>query len=115
MEDMDIEDMKFSALWVMDCGGKQDYDGGIITIRSRYWPGYPKPSTGTDEPPSAVSSVYIRFRGLYGPDEPDSKVLVQKWFKADTEAEVKAQVEAWAQAQYMKVAQILAAVFKVSE
>lgn len=94
------------AEWTDDCGGKKDYDGAIISISSRYWPrggGFmlldtSKPDAkwegGEKRPeikPSAVSSL------LLNRDNGDYTELARQEFEGDSEENVKAQVEKWAQ------------------
>ena len=93
------------AKWTPDCQGKQDYDGRLISISTRYWPsgggfhindvqGF-RLSTDSRIKPSAHTSIHLNFGE---PDEygyGDYRVLAEKEFTADTEAEVKVQVEAW--------------------
>ena len=95
--------------WTQDCQGKQDYDADLVTLSSRYWPrgggfhtydsqkrAWEGNEARPEIKPSAASSIYV------GEDE-----IVTAEFEADTEEEVKAQVETWAAE---KVALIRAAV-----
>lgn len=102
------EKFKLSAKWTDDCQGKKNYDAEILSISSRYWPrggGYmmvvsepgklPQFKDNDSRPelrPSAVSSLIIR----HGEDEEDIELASQE-FEADTQEEVQAQVETWAQ------------------
>lgn len=99
------------AMWTPDCQGKQDFDGPIISVSTRYYPG---PGGGgfmqmdisngssvtTTQPygpqPTAHAAIHLRV----GPREEHDGggnylIWKQKEFAAETEAGVKAQVEAW--------------------
>jgi hypothetical protein len=100
------------AVWTQDCQGKQDFDGPLFSISSRYYPG---PSGGGfmsvsnsgiggakietipyDSQPSAVSTIHLRLGPVENHDGGgDYYVWKRAEFTAPTEAEVKAQVEAW--------------------
>jgi hypothetical protein len=116
--------------WTLDCQGKQDYDGRLVTISTRYWPaggGFhtlntadglglrPSIETHPDLKPSANAAIHLE----YGPDadengfNADYIVLVDKDFEGETEAEVKAQVEAWVQEQFDTISNLLAAHYQV--
>ncbi len=107
--------MSTVARWTDDCSGKKDYDAPLISLSTRYWPrggshlvvhsvpGKPVKIEGGEERPeirpSASASILINFAedlGLSG-------VLANQEFEADTPEEVKAQVEAWAQARMDQV------------
>lgn len=97
------------AAWSNDCQGKKDYDGRLLSISTRYWPG---PSGGGamlldmdtgqcgtvayGPKPSAHAAIHINHGA---PDEPDGygdyTALCEAEFSGDTEEEVKAKVEAW--------------------
>jgi hypothetical protein len=116
--------MKPAARWTPDCQGKWDYDGRLVSISTRYWPrggGFhvydPKQAerglhpSYEDHPeikPSACASIHIKCGE---PDEngynEDYAILSKKEFEADTEAEVKAQVEAWVKSEYLKIVNCL--------
>jgi hypothetical protein len=65
--------MKPKIAWSPDCSGKQDYDGNILSVTTRYWPaggGYHifdtsraaeglRPSND-GSPPSAKASIIIQ-------------------------------------------------------
>ena len=70
--------------WSPDCQGKWDYDGVILRVSSRYWPG----NYRQDGRPSATSTILDAEREVAKQD-----------FVGDTEAEVKAAVEAWVREQ----------------
>ena len=113
---------KIAAKWTPDCSGKQDFDGRIISISTRYYPrggGFMlmnRTEDGVtieeneDRPeikPSASAAIHLDFFKFYdGEDEPDDDYieLVNADFEADTEEEVKAQVERWAQEQFEVIA-----------
>ena len=113
--------MKPYAMWTPDCQGKQSYDGEIISISTRYWPGPGgggamtfDPATGAfgtlpyGKRPSAHSSILLNI----GPREEhdgggDYLVWRDREFEADTEAEVKALVEAWVAEQMADVVALL--------
>jgi len=106
-----MKDVLSEIEWTNDCQGKQDFDGEILTLSSRYWPqggGYwafdqatGKEASNEDRPeilPSATSSILLLGEEIASQD-----------FKANTEAEVKAQVEAWARGQIERVIRIMKA------
>jgi len=120
---METRDYRTPAEWTDDCQGKKDFDGGLVELSSRYWPRggshivrNPDGSmTDGSHPsrqeirPSAISSVLLHFRGPDG--ETDVLRLAAESFEADTEAEVRAAVEEWAQAQMTKIVTVLVAAF----
>ena len=82
--------------WTLDCQGKQDFDASVVRLSTRYWPRgggfsifdgrqWHENESRPEIKPSAKCSIMWR-----------DDVLLEKEFEADTEAEVKAQVEAWA-------------------
>jgi hypothetical protein len=101
--------VKLDARWTNDCGGKQDFDGPILSLSTRYWPG-PEGGSGmvvtadagrttiADLPygpwPSATAEILLH----HGDEE--SITLREESFEAATEQEVKAMVEAWADSQF---------------
>ncbi len=95
---MNKKKLKIDAEWTNDCQGKKDYDGNIISISSRYWPS----NYQSNGKISAKSSLILRFS-----EYPEYITLVSKEFNGDTEAEVKHNVEIWAQEQYNKIVGIL--------
>lgn len=114
--------LKLDARWTDDCQGKKDYDGEILSISTRYWPrggGFQtfdsrKPELGLqgndarpDVKPSANSSLMVRYKDPDGGDLGDDLTLAEMYFEADTEQEVKAQVEAWAQVQMDRAVAVL--------
>lgn len=112
--------MKIDASWTNDCQGKQDYDGPILTLSTRYWPG---PEGGaamqvtaqggrveiSDAPwgpqPTATADILLHF------SDEDCTPLRTQDFTGATEADVKAQVEAWADAQFAEIQTLLLAHF----
>ena len=108
--------MQPCAAWSDDCQGKKDYDGRLLDISTRYWPGPAGGgsmtfNTGAQEfgarpygpKPSAKSSILLRHGE---PDEygyGDYLVWREQEFEADTEADVKAKVETWVAQQMVDV------------
>jgi hypothetical protein len=105
--------------WEPDCQGKWDYDGRILSVDTRYWPGPDgggamtfDTSTGVfgslpyGPKPSAKSSIILNA-AKNGDDYPGYHTWREKEFEADTEAEVKAQVEAWVNEQFNDIVSIL--------
>jgi hypothetical protein len=103
------------ARWTDDCQGKKDYDGRIISLSTRYWPrggGFHVLSKDHKEfalsedaaiRPSAHASIHLNFGE---PDEygyGDYRALAEMLFEADTEDEVKAQVEVWAKNKFEQI------------
>jgi hypothetical protein len=116
--------MKLSAQWTDDCQGKKDYDGPILSISTRYWPrggsflvfdsnnpqlGMQGGESRPHIKPSATSSLVINH------GEEDYLKLVTADFEAETEEEVKAAVEMWAQTQMDKAVMVLRAAFVDTE
>lgn len=107
--------MKPAAKWTPDCQGKQDFDGPLLSISTRFYPGpggggamlYDS-RTGVTKTvpygpePSAVASILFE----YG-EEGDYHVWRQQKFSALTEDQVKAEVEGWVAAQMADLAKIL--------
>jgi hypothetical protein len=109
------EKIKPCAKWTPDCQGKWDYDGRLISISTRFWPaggGFHYMDANTREfvlstdpeiRPSATASIVLNY------GEPDERGygqyrdLTKQEFEGETEAEVKAQVEAWVQEKFKKV------------
>lgn len=98
------------AEWTDDCQGKKDYDGDLVRLSTRYWPrgggfdifsresGWSNGSP--DIKPSATSEIFICTAGI-------DLTLAKKEFEAETEAEVKSQVEEWADRQYQRIVRAL--------
>lgn len=107
--------------WTDDCQGKKDYDPSIVSISTRYWPRgggfllfnshtgeFQENDARPDIRPSATSSLVIDYRQGEGEDAyVDHLDLAVAEFEADTEEEVKAQVEAWAQLQMDRAVAVL--------
>ncbi len=94
------------AEWTLDCQGKQDYDGEIISISTRYWPS----NYQSNKKVSAKCSLHLNFK-----DYPEYIELVSQEFEGDTEAEVKFKVEQFAQLQFDKVVGLLPKEFPQSK
>lgn len=105
------------AAWSNDCQGKKDYDGPLLRISTRYWPGPDGGGsmtfdTGTGKmgtlpygkQPSAKASILLLFGGE---NAGDYLVWREQEFEALTPAEVKAQVERWVQEQFNDVMRLL--------
>lgn len=106
-----MKDVLSEIEWTNDCQGKQDFDGEILSLSTRYWPqggGFWAfdPATGREESnedrpeirPSAKSSILLLGAEIASQD-----------FEANTEAEVKAQVESWARGQIERIVRIMKA------
>ena len=121
-----VLDMKPAARWTPDCQGNWDYDGRLISISTRYWPAgggfhiydpkqakrglHPSSEDFPEIKPSANAAIHINC------GEPDENGfnspyahLVEKEFEADTEQEVKADVEKWVAEQYARIVKCLMA------
>lgn len=103
------EDVPLDAEWKPDCQGKQDYDADLVQLSTRYWPrggGFSIFNTATGEfadndarpeiKPSAKASILIQ-----------GEELASARFEGDDEAEVKAEVERWAQQQFNDIRRAL--------
>jgi len=114
--------MKASAKWTDDCQRKKDYDGEILTISTRYWPrgggmgiithnknGVISIETNSNQDikPSATSTICLN----YGDD--DYLDLITEDFEAETETEVKNQVEKWVQEQFNSILELLKTKYKI--
>lgn len=116
--------LKPYAIWTDDCQGKKDFDGPLIWISTRYWPGPEGGGSmlveirpGSDvkistlpygSKPSAHSAIHLRL----GPQEQDDGggdylIWREEEFWGDTEDAVKAQVEAWYSEQMNAVVALL--------
>lgn len=113
--------MKPSAAWTDDCQGKKDYDGELLSISTRYWPGSREQADGghwnaiegghfvtrpyrSDGKPHASAKILL----MHGDqDMGDYVVWRAQEFVADTPEEVKALVEEWVQARFDEVRQLL--------
>jgi hypothetical protein len=118
--------MKIDVQWTKDCQGKQDYDADILSISSRFYPrggGFHffdsrNPNAGLqgnearpEIKPSASSSLLLRYQEPDGSGE--DLTLAEAEFEAETEEEVKSQVEKWAQDQMDRVVTLLKNEFQV--
>jgi hypothetical protein len=110
------------VMWNPDCQGKWDYDGRLISVSTRYWPGgrgfdvydsaHPElglhPLIDPSIKPSANAAIVLNHGK---PDEFDGfgdyVTLISKDFEGNTEAEVKAQVEGWVNEQFIDLARLL--------
>jgi hypothetical protein len=94
------------ARWTDDCSGKKDVDGEFVTLSVRYWPAggshYILDGAGfrLAKDPSIKPSAHAKLL-LNGAE--DSGVLTSPTFAAETEAEVRHQVEEWADAQWRRL------------
>lgn len=111
------------AMWTDDCQGKKDFDGPIISLSTRYWPGPEgggsmmvsnvagKVTIGTlpyGPRPSAHALIHLNI----GPREDDDGgggylIWREKSFEADTEAAIKVEVEVWAKEQMKAIIALL--------
>lgn len=97
------------AAWTPDCGGKQDYDGRVISISTRYWPA----AKSDDNRPSAHAAIHLNLGPVEvvwpGPrlDGGDYRVWREHRFVASTEARVKVMVEEWVQTQVAEIVALL--------
>lgn len=112
-----MDDVLEGIEWTLDCQGKQDFDADLVRLSSRFYPrgggfaiitrnenGEVKIEDNDARPevkPSAVSSIYFR-----------DKQIAERWFDGVTEAEVKAQVEAWAREQIARLEDVVLIAFK---
>ena len=109
--------MTLDARWTDDCGGKKDYDGDILSVSSRYWPGgvglqvYGGSDAEKEEiagiKPGATSLLVINSKEGLGQDA----VLVENSFEGDTFEDIRSQVEKWAQEQMDRAVAALRAEF----
>jgi hypothetical protein len=111
------------ARWTDDCQGKKDYDGTLVSLSTRYWPRggsfivYANPggfvSDGADPerqrtiPPHAHAAILLRVAGEDEADYREPITLAEHEFTGETQEEVQAQVEVWAQTQYERVVSAL--------
>jgi hypothetical protein len=101
---------KHAAVWTDDCQGKKDFDAHLVSLSTRYWPrggGFSVLDSRTGHwehneqrpeiEPSANAKIILRL-----PDD-EHLVFASAEFRGDTEDEVKARVEAWAEEQFDRV------------
>lgn len=115
---MSEKGLKPCAKWTPDCQGKWDFDGSILRVSTRYWPrggGFSVWDgnnflTNVDQliRPSAHSEIVLDH------GEPNESnhcaepiTIADRKFEADTEAEVKATVEAWVKKQFDRIRLLL--------
>jgi len=119
-----MDKILLNATWTDDCQGKKNYDGEILSISTRYWPaggsahvfdtarpdrGFQPQSVYTpDIKPSAKSTLLLTVKGhpLGGIE------LASQDFEGETFEDVKQQVEAWAQEQMSRAADLLLREFR---
>lgn len=90
-----------AAKWTHDCQGKMDYDGNILSISTRYWPG------------SYQANGYVSAKSalvLWGADGEDVELSVRE-FEAEDFATLAPRVEEWAQGQMDRAVRALRAEF----
>lgn len=109
--------MRIDAEWTNDCSGKKDFDGPIVSISTRYWPanggfyvldksGFNENQAEPGDKPSARACIVVNLSGG------DSIEIVACDFEADTEEEVKSQVEKWADEKFKQVVSSVKSAFK---
>ncbi len=103
--------MNIEIEWTDDCSGKKDYDADVVRVSTRYWPrggGFweigPDGFKGNDARPEIKPSAKSRI--LLGDED-----LATAKFEGDTEAEVKALVEAWVAEQLARIENAVRAAF----
>jgi len=111
--------MKLKIKWTGDCQGKKDYDGDIVAVSTRYWPGTltvfdtAHAEKGLHEiqggKPSATCTIMLSNGYPHHNDETSD--LIEKDFVGDTFEDVATQVEVWAQEQMNRVETALRAEF----
>lgn len=105
------------AAWTPDCGGKQDYDGEIISVSTRYWPA----SKSSDNRPSAHAAIHLNTGPVTvhwpGPryDGGNYRVWREHHFTASTETRVKEMVEAWVTTQLHEIVALLGGIDAFAE
>jgi hypothetical protein len=114
-EEIEVIVKETPLVWTNDSGGKKDLDVPIVVLSTRYWPrggGWtqisPVLETNEDRPhvrPSARSSIALE----HGDDLTE---LCERYFEAETEDEVKGQVEEWARGRMLRIADVLVAAFR---
>ena len=110
--------MKLDIKWTNDCQGKKDYDGEIVAVSTRYWPGHMtvfdsrEPEKGFHEVPAGNPSAHCSITLSDGLLNGEYEDLIEADFKGDTFEEVAAHVEVWAQEQMNRVEKALRAEFQ---
>lgn len=105
--------MRLAAEWTHDCQGKQDYDAPIVRLSTRYWPrggGFHilDRERGTWEGNEARQEIRPSAKATIMLQDED---LGSAEFEGETEPEVKAQVEAWAQQQFERIETAIRALY----
>ncbi len=115
--------MKIDAEWTDDCQGKKDFDGPVVCISTRYWPrggGFHTfhldsdgtlVSEGNEARPEIRAAATSEF--LVNTRDDENLVLATRDFEGETEAQVKAEVERWADEQYARIVEVLKTAFGV--
>ena len=103
--DTDRHDRWEPFAWTQDCQGKQDLDGELLSLSTRFWPLF---HAGSDKV-QAIASLQLRVRlearmPCGGPKDPAWR---SAWFYGDTEDEVKRAVEKWARARLAEARRLL--------
>lgn len=114
--------MKLNIAWTSDCQGKKDYDGDVVAISTRYWPGpvtvfdTSKPEKGLHEEPGGQPRAHCSIVLLDGATDHEgtTETLAEMKFVGGSFREVSRQVEAWAQEQMDRIATALRAEFRGS-
>jgi hypothetical protein len=94
-----------AARWTNDCQGKKDYDGRLLDISTRYWPG----NYRQDGRPSAKAAIHINHGEPDETGNADYTTWREADFTGDTEQDVKRQVEEWVAAQFAEVLRLIGA------
>lgn len=114
--------MQLQINWTDDCQGKKDYDGNLVAVSTRYWPGTLTVfNTAEAEKglhgiaggnPSATCT--IRLSDGYPYQNGETTDLISATFEEKTFEEVAKKVEDWAQKQADRVYQAVTKEFKLS-
>jgi hypothetical protein len=90
------EPIRPPCLWTNDCSGKQNYDGRLLWVSTRYWPDF-----------TAHCSIHLCMAPAQWPEpnDPNHEVealynddyvtVADAYFKGDNKAEVQRAVEEW--------------------
>ena len=114
--------MDLQIEWTNDCQGKKDFDGDLVAISTRYWPGHAfvlnatHPEDGIQQVPAGLPSAKSKVRLFDGHPHHNgwSETLLEKDFEGDTFAEVAAQVETWAQEQAERIVKAMRTEFQAA-
>ena len=88
------------AKWTDDCQGKKDFDGELVRLSTRYWPG----SYQANGWPSAKAELHLVLPDAMAREGWQNwRTLVSAKFEAPTQEEVQRKVEEWAIVQYRRV------------